>query len=167
MVSPNSKHWLFQRLQALVYLGADSGMIMQIERMGNVTFELMNGLGTNMYNEYTNTLYWDPTTTSVYESDTTQRKWYATHPLAILAHELTHAFDDIVESPTHPDVMQHDIAEVHAVNAENTARYRLFRVAGLQLWPRPGYTSEHKDIPTSTVKAAWKSWWRSYHSAVY
>jgi len=63
-------NWLFQRLQALVYLGADSGMIMQIERMGNVTFELMNGLGTNMYNEYTNTLYWDPTTTSVYESDT-------------------------------------------------------------------------------------------------
>ena len=152
--------WLFQRLQALVYLGADLGNISRIEGAGTVNIVLTNGTGDNSYYAPTNTLNWDPEFTHLYPDSAYRRHWYRTDPLAMLAHELSHAHDDLVVSPGQPDTMRFDITEVQAVLAENQARYALFKkVPGSQnLWPRPGYTSEHKDI-SRWAGRAWKKYW--------
>jgi hypothetical protein len=143
-----------------VYLGADVGNISRIEGAGTVNIVLTNGTGDNSYWSRTNTLNWDPELTRLYPNSSYRRHWYRVPALAMLAHELSHAHDDLVVSPGQPDTMRFDKTEVQAVLAENQARYAFFKkVPGFgNIWPRPGYTSEHKDVSGNAEKA-WKKYW--------
>jgi hypothetical protein len=95
---------------------------------------------------------WNPGLTHEYRGN---KNWYTVNPLALLAHELSHAYDDYLKLNSEPYRPQ---GETFAMAHENTVRYNLYLLdpASKNLWPRPGYGPKHNDCG-STIEEAWRN----------
>ena len=154
---------LFWQLQAIIYLGADGGLIKQIESIGHATIVMnrtySHRFGYNWYDPWANIVYWNPDfheVSRVREHDSwTDAEWNRTHAWANLVHELAHVRDDLYGT-----IGLYYEFEVAAVAAENWAREAFFKkVPGKQdIYPRPGYQGTWEDLGKTAAEA-----WAEYN----
>jgi len=98
-------------------------------------------------------IYWNRSEVNWYDGS---RCWHHCPPLALLAHELGHAYAAIDDDPT-------TFGEGPAMDAENVIRYAFYKkIPGRgkgergQVCPRPSYFGDHPDISWETYWDGWE-----------
>ena len=90
-------------------------------------------------------------------------KWLYMPDLASLAHEMMHAYDDLIMrgdvDTLFDPVYENAAAELYAMHYENRIRKALFMVdpSCEDVYPRPGYQMFYVDIPGSNTSEAWSN----------
>ena len=154
------RRWWFWRIKALTLLsGRFEQLVKKLERKISEGWDLE--LRTTRRNFYdSNVVQWNPVSTQIYGGTTPN--WYKVHPLAMLAHELAHAYDDADGGFDGRRGREHIHAEKYAMKYENMIRRELWeKDPGCDnLYPRPGYLRHHRDVRPD-VTEAWKNYrWR-------
>jgi len=169
-VGVRDQKWWFWRLTAVMLLDLTDSMkniikameenenyprgswSMKLARTAGEQFQDYGTLGPRM-------LSWNPRLRTLYPGGA--ENWYEVHPLAMLAHELSHGYDDYRKDFNPADPAN---SEVRAMGWENTLRRGLFTLdpGSSNLYPRPGYTQYHPDcgepgIPNPTAQEAWSA----------
>ena len=102
-------------------------------------------------------MYWNPNEDTIIDGS---KGWHHLPPLAMLAHELGHAYARIDGDPT-------TFGEGAAMDAENVIRYVFYKKIPdygegeeYQVWARPAYglgdSAYHEDISWVTYLAGWE-----------
>jgi len=155
------RDWIFWRLQAVTYLG--SGIVWTVD---NAEEPVSICIGSyNHYDYINNIVYWAPSRDRIYRGS---KDWYKVPPLAMLAHELTHAADDayggmeMTRNPKtgeyYPDPAK---AEPWAMRTENYIRNAFNnKIPGAKYVPRSGYFPSAPSI-------SWETYWNNQHIYPY
>jgi len=155
------RDWIFWRLQAVVYLGGST--LLTVE---NAEEPVSICIGSDNHYDYINNIvYWAPSRDRIYRGS---KDWYKVPPLAMLAHELTHAADDAyggMEMTWDPKTGKYypssAKAEPWAMKTENIVRSAFNnKIIGEKYAPRPGYFSDAGSI-------SWETYWNNQQKYPY
>ncbi|HPC96872.1 MAG TPA: RHS repeat-associated core domain-containing protein, partial [Sedimentisphaerales bacterium] len=157
------RKWWFWRLKALEFLDGSMASMYQTmenakEKDGKTPFTVVFTRSyRNWYTPGTNLVEWRWTVDSVYlENEGCNANWNQCNALALLAHELTHAYADAAGCPFGEEDQQ--TREGEAVRTENCIRCSLFKLdpTEQETWPRPGYQPWVGDVAGATnAEQAW------------
>ncbi|HEY9093890.1 MAG TPA: RHS repeat-associated core domain-containing protein, partial [Candidatus Cryosericum sp.] len=158
--------WWFWRIKAICWLGLESGIATIESRMAKgQEFHLsLTGGNHNWYDVGTNTLHWNFTLTSMHAGwqeqspvEVEHKDWMDFHPLAGLAHELRHLYDDSTTRglPVNPNYNQWRIAENLAMNWENIIRGAISSAS-------PSTVDQHPNRRRYAPYEVWRHWRHVY-----
>jgi len=154
-----STEQLFWAIQALRLLDPESlaNEIDMLESSGR-SVRIVPTTGPPGYDYDDDTLFWNPIWTQHVPVDRRLKsKWFQSHPLVSLAHELHHAWHDLCRRG---DATGPEEREQTAVAAENRLRHILFLKdpACSYLYPRPGHQETWPDLPGRSAREAWQNY---------
>jgi RHS repeat-associated protein len=162
---------VFWGIQAILILTDDAqfaAMVGALDDTGKVqahAYERTVGLAGydgGAWTPETNSLRWN---TACYHLDRPSRipEWRDTHPLATLAHEITHAFHDLVlwEDVEKFSQPMREWSEVEAVKMENRVRRAVLGVEPFaNIYPRMSHSASLQAVfPDKTADEAWKGYY--------
>ena len=150
----------------MAFLSRDFACIIQaLEDQGVDITITYTQRGKDRYDYDNNTLYFNNNrrSFSIYPIYYDQQNWFTIPSMVILAHELNHCYDDLVNGVTSLGLSDDEFkrrTEISAMMMENTLRYGLYARAGLKIWPRPGYGPDNEDV-ADDIAQAWTRWNRN------
>jgi len=161
------KWWFWRIVGAMLLNDTVTGMVSGIEdsiRSGEYSITLTTVIGDTYNGGFDKgILSWNYRAQVIYSG--TENEWYKVHSLAMLAHELSHAYYDSIgrfDSKTERGLRA---GETMAMKIENGARFalHLFDPGHSNQYPRPGYVAAHRDCGeigthVPTAEEAWHAY---------